>query len=62
MALFVEKDSAMSYPMNSYYKWEYTGKTIQFDSHAKWLNVKTKLNSESLTAFPVSKKDINLLG
>ena len=58
MALFVEKDSAMSYPMNSYHKWKYTGKTIQFDSHAKWLNVKTKLNSESLTAFPVSKKDI----
>ncbi|OOF38932.1 methyltransferase [Rodentibacter rarus] len=58
MAFFVEKDSTMNYPMNDYHKWRYIDKAIQFDSHAKWSNVKTKLHSEPLTAFPVSKKDV----
>lgn len=58
MAFFVEKDMIMSYPMRHYYKWRYVNKTEQFDSHAKWSNVKSKLNYDVLTAFPVSKKDI----
>lgn len=58
MAFFVEKDSMMNYPMSNYHKWRYIGKVILFDSHAKWSDVKPKLDSEPLVAFPVSKKDV----
>lgn len=58
MAIFVKKGTPMIYPMNSYYQWEYLGKTVKFDSHAKWSDVKRSITFKELQAKPVSPNDI----
>lgn len=58
MAIFVKKGVSMIYPMNSYYQWEYLGKTVKFDSHAKWSDVERNITFKVLQAKPISPKDI----
>ena len=58
MAIFFEKGKEMSYPMANYNDWNYlaTKKTV-FDSHAKWSDVSRMINSQVLSASPVSSID-----
>uniref|UniRef100_UPI00402AC647 hypothetical protein n=1 Tax=Turicimonas muris TaxID=1796652 RepID=UPI00402AC647 len=58
MAFFIKKGDKTTYPMEHFNKWHYKGKKEVFDSHSKWSAVSNKLKKETLTAFPVSKKDI----
>lgn len=58
MAIFMQKNIAMQYPMKNYHQWQYLTRKIKFDSHQKWHNVQQVLGHKKLTAFPVSNNDI----
>lgn len=59
MAIFFEKGKQMVYPMDNYHNWDYlaTKKTV-FDSHAKWSDVSRMIDSQVLSANPVSSVDL----